>query len=207
MPGIFHWWYGLRKYTACRGCIPDDGSAEPAAVCAGWAHYLVSGKLWWRTDGREDPWTECNNGAKQLEPQYADAEFVPESGKSEPGSSGTKCKLESGHTVFIPWIENSDNKLYGIWKSNKYHIPLQNCQSQLENGRSSGSCVKWSEYKPPSCKNIKGWKPVLYYGSQLDERNLPERDAIRTKCVGNHRTRRWNRYRKAEIYLQVEANA
>ena len=41
---------------------------------------------------------ECNNGAKQLEPQYADAEFVPESGKSEPGSSGTKCKLESGHT-------------------------------------------------------------------------------------------------------------
>lgn len=32
---------------------------------------------------------------------------------------------DSGHTVFIPWIENSDNKLYGIGKSNKYHIPLQ----------------------------------------------------------------------------------
>lgn len=30
-----------------------------------------------------------------------------------------------GHTVFIPWVENSDNKLYGIGKSNKYHIPLQ----------------------------------------------------------------------------------
>ena len=41
---------------------------------------------------------EVAYGAKQLEPQYADAEFVPESGKSEPGSSGTKCKLESGHT-------------------------------------------------------------------------------------------------------------
>ena len=34
----------------------------------------------------------------------------------------------------------------------------------------------------------RGWKPVLYYGSQLDERNLPERDVVRTKCVGNHRT-------------------
>ena len=32
---------------------------------------------------------------------------------------------DSGHTVFIPWIENSDNKWYGIGKSNKYHIPLQ----------------------------------------------------------------------------------
>ena len=32
---------------------------------------------------------------------------------------------EYGHTVFIPWVENSDNKLYGIGKSNKYHIPLQ----------------------------------------------------------------------------------
>ena len=39
-------------------------------------------------------------------------------------------------------------------------------------------------------KKLKGCKPVLYYGSQLDERNLPERDAVRTKCVGNHRTRR-----------------
>lgn len=32
---------------------------------------------------------------------------------------------EYGHTVFIPWVENSDNKLYGIGKNNKYHIPLQ----------------------------------------------------------------------------------
>ena len=32
---------------------------------------------------------------------------------------------EYGHTVFIPWVENSDNKLYGIGKGNKYHIPLQ----------------------------------------------------------------------------------
>lgn len=29
------------------------------------------------------------------------------------------------HTVFIPWVENSDNKLYGIGKSNKYHISLE----------------------------------------------------------------------------------
>ena len=29
-----------------------------------------------------------------------------------------------------------------------------------KNGRSSGSCVKWSECKPPLCKNIKGWKSV-----------------------------------------------
>ena len=33
---------------------------------------------------------------------------------------------DNGHTVFIPWVENSDNKLYGIGKNNKYHIPLQN---------------------------------------------------------------------------------
>lgn len=28
------------------------------------------------------------------------------------------------HTVYIPWVENSDNKLYGIGRGNKYHISL-----------------------------------------------------------------------------------
>lgn len=31
----------------------------------------------------------------------------------------------SDHTVFIPWVENSDNKLYGIGRNNKYHIPME----------------------------------------------------------------------------------
>lgn len=41
-----------------------------------------------------------------------DQERVPELGSYE-------------HTMFIPWVENSDNKLYGIGKNNKYHISLQ----------------------------------------------------------------------------------
>ena len=102
---------------------------------------------------------------------------------------------------------NSRSRNEGIQEQQISYPVAKTANHSWKNGRSSGSCVKWSECKPPSCKNIKGWKPVLYYGSQLDERNLPERDAVRTKCVGNHRTRRWNRYWKAEIYLQVEANA
>ena len=31
---------------------------------------------------------------------------------------------ESDYTMYIPWVENSDNKLYGIGKGNKYHIAL-----------------------------------------------------------------------------------
>ena len=102
---------------------------------------------------------------------------------------------------------NSRSRNEGIQEQQISYPVAKTANHSWKNGRSSGSCVKWSECKPPSCKNIKGWKPVLYHGSQLDERNFPERDAVRTKCVGNHRTRRWNRYRKAEIYLQVEANA
>lgn len=32
--------------------------------------------------------------------------------------------LEDDRTMYIPWVENSDNKLYGIGKGNKYHISL-----------------------------------------------------------------------------------
>lgn len=43
-------------------------------------------------------------------------ETVPE--KSPDTSEGT---------VFIPWIENNENKLYGTGKGNKYHIDLSRC--------------------------------------------------------------------------------
>lgn len=33
-------------------------------------------------------------------------------------------KEDDDNTVFIPWIENNENKLYGIGKNNKYHIDL-----------------------------------------------------------------------------------
>lgn len=32
---------------------------------------------------------------------------------------------DGDHTIFIPWVENSDNKLYGIGRNNKYHIPME----------------------------------------------------------------------------------
>lgn len=36
-------------------------------------------------------------------------------------------KAESEGTVFIPWIEDNENKLYGMGKGNKYHIDLAKC--------------------------------------------------------------------------------
>ena len=76
---------------------------------------------------------------------------------------------------------NSRSRNEGIQEQQISYPVAKTANHSWKNGRSSGSCVKWSECKPPSCKNIKEWKPVLYYGSQLDERNLPERDAVRTK--------------------------
>lgn len=52
---------------------------------------------------------------RQHEIQYREP---PELQAEEPDSVGD-------HTVFIPWVENSDNKLYGIGRNNKYHIPME----------------------------------------------------------------------------------
>lgn len=38
--------------------------------------------------------------------------------------SDDEKREESDSTVFIPWIENNENKLYGVGKNNKYHIDL-----------------------------------------------------------------------------------
>lgn len=42
-----------------------------------------------------------------------------------------------GNTVFIPWVENSENKLYGIGKGNKNHIDLS--RLPLTAGKLAGS--------------------------------------------------------------------
>lgn len=44
---------------------------------------------------------------------------------------------EDDRTVYIPWVENSDNKLYGIGKGNKYHISLTNLPFTV--GKMSGA--------------------------------------------------------------------
>lgn len=52
---------------------------------------------------------------RKHEIRYMEPAELPE---EEPNSG-------SDHTVFIPWVENSDNKLYGIGRNNKYHIPME----------------------------------------------------------------------------------
>ena len=46
-------------------------------------------------------------------------------------------KAEYGNTVFIPWVENCENKLYGSGKGNKHHIDLS--RLPLTVGKLAGS--------------------------------------------------------------------
>lgn len=48
-----------------------------------------------------------------------------------------KLNQSYGNTVFIPWVENSENKLYGIGKGNKNHIDLS--RLPLTVGKLAGS--------------------------------------------------------------------
>lgn len=38
--------------------------------------------------------------------------------------NSVSCEAEMGNTVFLPWTENCENKLYGADRKNKYHIDL-----------------------------------------------------------------------------------
>ncbi len=50
--------------------------------------------------------------------------FIPEDEESY-GEYGADAREETeGVTVFIPWMENSEHKLYGTDRKNKYHIDL-----------------------------------------------------------------------------------
>lgn len=96
-----------------------------------------------------------------------------------PGSGGQRCRMSD--------FRNRRRKSHfgeGLWNGPSRTLKLIRKNILLIHPDMSG--IKTSQNR----KNIKGWEPVLYYGSQLDERNLPERDAVRTKCVGNRRTRR-----------------
>ena len=42
-----------------------------------------------------------------------------------------------GNTIFIPWVENGENKLYGVGKGNKNHIDLS--RLPLTAGKLAGS--------------------------------------------------------------------
>ncbi len=42
----------------------------------------------------------------------------------EPSEYGSDCYDGENNTVFIPWVENSEHKLYGMGKGNKTHIDL-----------------------------------------------------------------------------------
>lgn len=68
-------------------------------------------------------WAFPNSKSNKKEYTVDSSHYVRYQDVTEPEK--TPQPDDSGHTVFIPWIENSDNKLYGIGKSNKYHIPLQ----------------------------------------------------------------------------------
>lgn len=48
-----------------------------------------------------------------------------------------KADRAHGNTVFIPWVENSENKLYGVGKGNKNHIDLS--RLPLTAGKLAGS--------------------------------------------------------------------
>lgn len=48
-----------------------------------------------------------------------------------------KAKQAYGNTVFIPWVENCENKLYGVGKGNKNHIDL--ARLPLTVGKLAGS--------------------------------------------------------------------
>lgn len=93
----------------------------------------------WQTDAAEIPYSEAGR-KKSLWKRFKEWIF-PDNKWNRKGYAQNSSKYiryqevteqentpqpeEYGHTMFIPWVENSDNKLYGIGKNNKYHIPLQ----------------------------------------------------------------------------------
>ena len=93
----------------------------------------------WQTDAAEIPYSEAGR-KKSLWKRFKEWIF-PDNKWNRKGYTTNSSKYiryqevteqentpqpeEYGHTMFIPWVENSDNKLYGIGKNNKYHIPLQ----------------------------------------------------------------------------------
>ena len=72
---------------------------------------------------------EASGGGSALEKPYQET-FVCEKVQERAGSA-------HGNTIFIPWVENGENKLYGVGKGNKNHIDLS--RLPLTAGKLAGS--------------------------------------------------------------------
>lgn len=79
----------------------------------------------------------CKTGKFENEQIYKkiDSELYQDTGSFEVYKE--KEVLGCGNTVFIPWVENCENKLYGMGKGNKHHIDLN--RLPLTVGKLAGS--------------------------------------------------------------------
>jgi len=92
---------------------------EKIYLIAGWGvviALLVGTAIWYFM-----PLIRRNGKAKNKEEQK------PEKGEHTfvtTYENSVSCEAEMGNTVFLPWTENCENKLYGADRKNKYHIDL-----------------------------------------------------------------------------------
>ena len=98
-------------------------------VCAG---YLIRGKLFAENKisfGRNSGKITLQKKEEEKERFYQTFEYRDDGFDKE--------NAEYGNTVFIPWMENCENKLYGMGKGNKNHIDLN--KLPLTVGKLAGS--------------------------------------------------------------------
>lgn len=89
-----------------------------------------------------------------------------------------KVDQSYGNTVFIPWIENRENKLYGIGKGNKNHIDLS--KLPLTVGKLAGSVDMVIEEPSISRMHVKFFKEGnRIYMSDLNSTNGTFKNGLR----------------------------
>lgn len=97
--------------------ITEEDPVEDECMDQGYIEYEditeppeIKEESWWRSFVRRFFAREEEEVFKETEEMLCETDDVEEEASDE--------------TVFIPWVENSENKLYGVGKGNKYHIDL-----------------------------------------------------------------------------------
>ncbi|MBD5474059.1 MAG: FHA domain-containing protein [Lachnospiraceae bacterium] len=89
---------------------------EKIYLTAGWgiiAFLLIGAAIWYFAP-------EILKGRKEKEHREVSKDY----GLVPTNETSISLEKEVGNTVFIPWTENCENKLYGADRKNKYHIDL-----------------------------------------------------------------------------------
>ena len=83
-----------------------------------------------------------------------------------------------GNTIFIPWVENCENKLYGVGKSNKNHIDLN--RLPLTVGKLAGSVDMVIEDQSISRRHVRFFREGnRVYMSDLNSTNGSFKNGVR----------------------------